>query len=157
VTGQECDLLCLDLPRAEAVRAALPDAAGSRVMALTAKALADPVRLRVAAALALGQELCVCDVAWIIGAPANLVSHHLRVLRRAGLVSSRRDGKLVMCQLTGHGAALLDVLSAGRRDEFPPAGHPSTERGPRQEGRTVPGRATAASGAQARPAVPGRG
>lgn len=59
VTRQGCDLLCLDLPRAEAVRAALPDVAGSRVMAFTAKALADPVRLRVATALALGQELCL--------------------------------------------------------------------------------------------------
>lgn len=156
MTGQECDLLCLDLPRAEAVRAALPDAAGSRAMALTAKALADPVRLRVATALALGQELCVCDVAWIIGAPANLVSHHLRVLRRAGLVSSRRDGKLVMCQLTGQGRALLDVLSAGARNEIPLAGHPSTERSPRQNGRTVPGRGTAVSDAQAPPAVPTR-
>lgn len=157
MTGQECDLLCLDLPRAEAVRAALPDAAGSRVLALTAKALADPVRLRVATALALGQELCVCDVAWIIGAPPNLVSHHLRVLRRAGLVSSRRNGKLVMCQLTGHGAALLDLLNAGSGNEFPLEGHPSTERGPRHDGRLRPGRATAASGAQTRPAVPGRG
>lgn len=156
VTGQECDLLCPDLPRAEAVRAALPDASGSRVMALTAKALADPVRLRVATALALGQELCVCDVAWIIGVPPNLVSHHLRALRRAGLVSSRREGKLVMCQLTGQGAALLDVLSAGSRNDIPLAGHPRTERGPRQDGRTVPGRAAAVSDAQTRPAVPSR-
>jgi DNA-binding transcriptional ArsR family regulator len=40
----------------------------------------------------------------------NLVSHHLRALRSAGLVSSRRDGKMVMYSLTPDGRALLSVL-----------------------------------------------
>ena len=110
VTDEACDLLCLDAPRAEAVRAALPQLHRSQAMADTAKALADPVRLRTASALAMGTELCVCDLAWVVGAAPNLVSHHLRVLRRAGLVTSRRLGKLVMCRLTAHGAALLEVL-----------------------------------------------
>ncbi|MDT0166638.1 helix-turn-helix transcriptional regulator [Cellulomonas sp. APG4] len=112
-----CDLLCLDVSRAEAVRAALPKAHRSQAMAITAKALADPVRLRTAMALALGAELCVCDLAWVVGAAPNLVSHHLRVLRRAGLVTSRRQGKLVMCRLTSLGAALLDALGVAAPDE----------------------------------------
>ena len=89
-------------------------------MADTAKALADPVRLRTASALALGTELCVCDLAWVVGAAPNLVSHHLRVLRRAGLVTSRRQGKLVMCRLTAHGEALLEVLGVTAPGQLSP-------------------------------------
>lgn len=73
--GDTCDLLCLDLPHAEAVRAQLDDS--SQVQA---KALAHPTRLRIAAALRLGGELCVCDLAWITELAPNLVSHHVRVL-----------------------------------------------------------------------------
>lgn len=107
-----CELLCLELPRAEAVRAALPDLRRARVVSLTAKALADPVRVRTAAALGLVTELCVCDLAWVVGVSPNLASHHVRVLRRAGLVASRRQGKLVLCWLTASGATLLEVLGA---------------------------------------------
>ena len=57
-------------------------------------------------------EVCVCDLAWILGRPDNLVSHHLRVLRGAGLVSGRRDGKMVLYALTGAGRALLDTILA---------------------------------------------
>ena len=123
MTAEGCDLLCLDVPHAEAVRSALPQVRRSQEMALTAKALADPVRLRTATALALGGELCVCDLAWIIGAAPNLVSHHLRALRRAGLVTSRRQGKLVMCRLTAQGVALLDVLGVAASAEARPVEH----------------------------------
>lgn len=120
MTAEGCDLLCLDVPRAEAVRGALPEVDRSQTMASTAKALADPVRLRLAAALALGTELCVCDLAWVVGAAPNLVSHHLRILRRAGLVTARRHGKLVMCRLTTHGSALLEVLGVAAGGDIPP-------------------------------------
>jgi DNA-binding transcriptional ArsR family regulator len=65
-----------------------------------------------AAAMALrdGGELCVCDLAWVLGRAENLVSHHVRALRQAGLTRSRRDGKMVLYTLTDTGAALLDVL-----------------------------------------------
>ena len=43
---------------------------------------------------------------------AMAFSHHLRSLRAAGLVTSRRDGKMVMCALTPAGASLLAALSA---------------------------------------------
>lgn len=58
-----------------------------------AAALADPTRLRLALALALGGELCVCDVAWISGHAENLASHHLRppvTLVASGAVSFGR-------------------------------------------------------------------
>ena len=105
-----CELLCLDLPLAERLRHAQPatvvltDAAGG------AKALGDPTRLAVAAALRAGGELCVCDLAWVCERSDKLISHHARALRAAGLVASRRDGKMVLYALTAAGRTLLDAV-----------------------------------------------
>jgi DNA-binding transcriptional ArsR family regulator len=112
--SDRCDVLCLDLPLAERIRAGLPSLAEAERAAGRAKALADPTRLLIAAALAA--ELCVCDLAWIVGRSQNLVSHHVRALRTAGLAESRRDGKLVMYQLTDAGR---DLLAATTRAAVP--------------------------------------
>ncbi|WP_107080220.1 metalloregulator ArsR/SmtB family transcription factor [Streptomyces sp. NBRC 109706] len=63
-----------------------------------------------AKALAKGGELCVCDLAWVVGQAQNLVSHHLRQLRTAGLAVSRREGRLVIYALTARGYALVSTL-----------------------------------------------
>ena len=70
----------------------------------------DPTRLLLAAALLEGGELCGCDLAWISSRAQNLVSHHLRLLRSHRLVTSRRDGKLVMYSLTEEGEILLTAV-----------------------------------------------
>ena len=106
-----CDLLCLDLPVAEAIRArTLARTRELRDAADRARGLADPTRLSLAAALAEAEELCVCDLAWIAGRSQNLVSHHLRALRSHGLVESRRAGKMVMYSLAPAGQALLAAV-----------------------------------------------
>jgi DNA-binding transcriptional ArsR family regulator len=107
VPDDRCDLLCLDIPRAEDIRQHLNQAAIADVAA-RAKALGDPTRVTIAAALREGGELCVCDLAWITGRPGNLVGHHLRTLRAAGLASSRREHKIVFYALTPLGTRLLD-------------------------------------------------
>lgn len=104
-----CDLLCLDLPRAEALRSSRVSLQQAQRGANAARALADPTRLMLAAALSEGGELCVCDLSWIAERPENLVSHHLRVLRSAELARSRRDGKMVMYSLTDRGRSLLEA------------------------------------------------
>jgi DNA-binding transcriptional ArsR family regulator len=106
-----CDLLCLDLPRAEEIRTRL-DPAAAAAAAGRAKALGDPTRLLIALALRDGDELCVCDLAWIAGRAENLVGHHLRTLRGAGLARSRRDGKIVFYALTDSGRALVNAVVA---------------------------------------------
>jgi ArsR family transcriptional regulator len=53
------------------------------------KALAEPMRWRILDALAR-EELCVCHLVEELGAPQPLVSHHLRVLKDAGLVDTER-------------------------------------------------------------------
>src|SRR4051812_29954587 len=112
MAGDRCDVLCLDLPKAERLRAARLDDDAARASAERARGLADPTRLTIAAALAAADELCVCDLAWVTGRAENLVSHHVRVLRGAGLVSSRRKGKMVLYQLTELGSALLASVLA---------------------------------------------
>ena len=51
--------------------------------------------------------MCVCDLSWIVERAQNLVSHHLRSLRAAGLADYRRDQKLALYSLTETGHALL--------------------------------------------------
>ena len=113
VPNDTCDLLCLDLPRAEALRHERLDPSAARSAAERAGALADPTRLTLAAALRYGEELCVCDLAWISERAQNLVSHHMRALRQTGVVESRRDGKMVMYSLTAAGRSQLEVVLAG--------------------------------------------
>ena len=108
-----CELLCLDLPRAETLRRARLAGEDAERLATAAKALADPTRLTIAAALRDGGELCVCDLSWVAERAENLVSHHVRALRAAGLVRSRRDGKMVLYELTERGLALVDVVLDG--------------------------------------------
>ncbi|MGB3684160.1 MAG: metalloregulator ArsR/SmtB family transcription factor [Rubrobacteraceae bacterium] len=110
MTDDRCDLLCLDAPRAETIREKLLEEDVARGASERAKALSDQTRLTLAAAFREGEELCVCDLAWISGRSQGLVSHHLRVLRSHGLVRSRRDGKLVMYSLTGQGDSLLAAV-----------------------------------------------
>lgn len=109
-SSEDCDLLCLDLPYAEQIRRSLPTLDVLTEAAGLGRALADPTRLAIATALAAGDELCVCDVAWVVRQAQNLTSHHLRQLRSAGLVTSRRDGKLVLYRLTGAGRALIGAV-----------------------------------------------
>ena len=108
--SDSCDLLCLDLPKAERVRGQLLAVEELEQLAAGAKALGDPTRLAIALALQAGEVACVCDLAWIVGRNERLVSHHVRLLKSAGLARSERNGKMVMYELTERGAALLDAV-----------------------------------------------
>ena len=109
---ERCDLLCLDLEKAEALRSAAISEPESRRLSELAKAVSDPTRLALALAIRDGGELCVCDLSWIVGRSEKLVSHHLGLMRRSGMAASRREGKMVLYELTEHGRALLGALTA---------------------------------------------
>jgi DNA-binding transcriptional ArsR family regulator len=117
-----CDLLCLDLDRAEELRARRlpPERAG--IMARRMQAMGDPTRLGIVDALQSGGELCVCDLAWITGNAQNLVSHHLRALRAEGLAESRREGKVVFYSLTNAGSYLYAQASVVLAADVAPVG-----------------------------------
>lgn len=107
MTEDRCELLCLDLRVAERLRKKRLTPAVADVAAGKARALSDPTRLMLAAALLEATELCVCDLAWIVERSQTLVSHHVRALRTQGIVRSRREGKMVMYALTEEGRTLL--------------------------------------------------
>ena len=106
-----CELLCLDLPKAEALRRGRPSLEFLEATAACAKALSDPTRLLIALVLAATDEACVCDLAWTVERSDKLVSHHVRSLKAAGLVRSRREGKMVMYALTEAGSELLAAFA----------------------------------------------
>ena len=115
MTDDRCELLCLDLRVAERLRKKRLAPEAADVASGKARALSDPTRLMLAAALLEANELCVCDLAWIAERSQTLVSHHVRALRTHGIVRSRREGKMVMYSLTEEGHSLLaSVLPATR-------------------------------------------
>lgn len=64
------------------------------VLATRLKAIAEPTRLRLLSMIAAGPggEMCVCDLTEPVGLSQPTVSHHLKVLREAGIVDSERQG-----------------------------------------------------------------
>jgi ArsR family transcriptional regulator, arsenate/arsenite/antimonite-responsive transcriptional repressor len=92
--------------------AAAPMAAEEALeVALRLKALADPVRVRLMSLLLAADEVCTCDLAPAVGLTEATVSHHLSVLKRAGLISDgerrgmnvyyrvRRDALSALCRV----------------------------------------------------------
>ncbi|MDE3025339.1 MAG: helix-turn-helix transcriptional regulator [Acidobacteriota bacterium] len=68
------------------------DPAEADLLAARFKALADPARVSILNRLASADEVCVCDFVGALGIAQPTVSHHLKVLRDAGLVESSRRG-----------------------------------------------------------------
>jgi|SRR5688572_14830622 len=64
------------------------------------KALADETRLKIAYALTIESEMCVCDIAAVIGSSTATASHHLRYLRERSLAKSERKGKQIYYSLS---------------------------------------------------------
>ena len=86
---------CGDPVAVAEVRTALIDPTEAARLADLFKLLGDPTRARILDALRLAGELCVSDLAEAVGAPESTVSHALRLLRTAGVVRNRREGRLV--------------------------------------------------------------
>lgn len=87
-----CQTTCFD---EEVVRRVQPKIEEMNSVELIFKALSDATRLKIIYSLTLEKELCVCDVANILGTTTATASHHLRYLRNMGLAQYRKEGKLV--------------------------------------------------------------
>jgi len=90
----------------EKVRQIQAELEGVNDMALILKALADDTRVKIAYALSK-TEMCVCDVAKLIGASSNVASYHLRTLNHLGLARYRKEGKMVYYSLSDEHIANL--------------------------------------------------
>ncbi len=102
-----CQVTCVDAGRVRRARASMPPEGAIGDLAETFRVLADPGRIRLLQALAV-TELCVCDLATLLGASSSAVSHQLRLLRAARLVRYRKEGKMTYYALDDdHIRALL--------------------------------------------------
>ncbi len=89
-----CDASHLDAGSSAARRAQMMSPRTVQVLAETFRVLGDPTRVRMLDALSTG-ELCVCDIATIVGISESAASHQLRLLRGMRLVRPRRSGRQV--------------------------------------------------------------
>ncbi|MCC7355086.1 MAG: winged helix-turn-helix transcriptional regulator [Anaerolineae bacterium] len=92
--ADHCDVVLVDEARVRAAEANLVDGLTATHMAETFQALSDPTRVRIISTLAQ-QELCVCDLAAVLGMSQSAISHQLRLLRVMGLVRHRKEGRMV--------------------------------------------------------------
>jgi ArsR family transcriptional regulator, arsenate/arsenite/antimonite-responsive transcriptional repressor len=85
------------------------------------RAMAEPLRWRILELLA-SEELCVCHLVELLDAPQSLVSHHLRALRKAGLVESEKFSYWTYYRLRPPALAELGRHLAALAESTPPAG-----------------------------------
>jgi ArsR family transcriptional regulator len=76
------------------------------------KALADPNRLRITLLLRR-RELCVCELMSVLRMEQSRVSHHMRVLREAGIAEDVREGRWIIYRIPAEARALVEDLFAG--------------------------------------------
>ncbi|MDN5294268.1 MAG: ArsR family transcriptional regulator, lead/cadmium/zinc/bismuth-responsive transcriptional [Eubacteriales bacterium] len=93
-----CEIECIHSNRVAQVRAAKLSEEEVENLAALFKAMGDPTRLQIIDVLSHG-ELCVCDIAALLGKTVSAVSHQLRYLRTMKLVRYRREGKIVYYSL----------------------------------------------------------
>jgi len=101
VPVEPCDPRHLDPQKVASVRTALLQDEAVRALAETFKLLGDATRVRILDALSRA-ELCVCDIARLLGLTESAVSHQLRLLRGMRLVRPRRAGRMVFYALDDH-------------------------------------------------------
>ncbi|WP_102707275.1 ArsR/SmtB family transcription factor [Terribacillus saccharophilus] len=93
-----CQVTCIHEDKVNRVKEHMADR-NTNGVAIILKAVADETRLQILCALTIEEELCVCDVANIIDCSVATTSHHLRNLKKAGIASTRKQGKTVYYRL----------------------------------------------------------
>lgn len=93
-----CDVNCIHEEAVAEVRGVMINTDVVNSLAELFKALGDPTRVKILFAV-MNRELCVCDIAAVIGSSESAVSHQLRILRSLKLIKFRRDGKILYYSL----------------------------------------------------------
>ncbi len=97
-----CDFMHAHVGLVERVRTTLPDEETLYDLAELFKVFGDSTRIKLLSVMMEG-EMCVCDLAQMLGLSQSAVSHQLRILKAAELVKFRREGKAVFYSLAdGH-------------------------------------------------------
>ena len=111
-----CEIYCFNEEKVQRLRPLVHSPELSRAAQLF-KVLADDTRMRIAYALSVEDELCVCDAANIAGTTMAAASHHLRLLHQLGLAKFRKEGKLVFYSLKEEQVKRLIQLALSHTQE----------------------------------------
>jgi len=112
-----CEITCVDNEKTTRVQQQLEKDKNITEVTKLFKALSDETRMKIAYALTLEEELCVCDVANIVGATTATASHHLRHLKSLGLAKYRKEGKLVYYSLDDDHVKQLIHIAVTHQEE----------------------------------------
>ena len=108
--SDSCAERCVDPEKVAVVSESLLEVDEAVDLAEMFRLLGDPTRVRILFALLEAGELCVCDIAAVVGTSETKVSQAMRLLRGAGVVRNRRDGRNVFYRLDdAHVRLLLDL------------------------------------------------
>jgi ArsR family transcriptional regulator len=99
LTLERCEVDCLHPEHVAPLLGRVIDYSAADEVASTFAVLADPTRTRILHALSLADELCVCDLALLLGISQSALSHQLRLLRDRRVVARRKAGRIVYYRL----------------------------------------------------------
>lgn len=113
LTPDRCDVECLHPEHVRPLLGRVVSGPDAQALAGIFELLADITRARLLHALSLAEELCVCDLAALLGRSESALSHQLRHLRDRGIVERRKVGRVVYYRLAD--AHIRHVLADGLR------------------------------------------
>lgn len=101
VQDDQCEIRCVHPEAVSTALQAIPSEDCVEGAVLLLKAVSDATRLKILSALS-ATELCVCDLAQVVGISESNTSHQLRLLRTAKLVRYRKEGRVAYYSLADH-------------------------------------------------------
>ncbi|TKC15066.1 ArsR/SmtB family transcription factor [Robertmurraya kyonggiensis] len=111
-----CEIYCYDEEKVNRIQGNLQTVDISSVAQML-KAIADENRAKITYALCQDDELCVCDIANIIGVTVANASHHLRTLHKQGIVKFRKEGKLAFYSLDDEHIRQIMMIALAHKKE----------------------------------------
>ena len=112
-----CEVNIIHQDKVDEVKKIMPEDGLIYDLAELFKVFADSTRMKIIYAL-MGDELCVCDIAAIVGTTQSAISHQLRILKQSKLVKYRKEGKVVYYSLDDE--HISEIVKKGREhiEEF---------------------------------------
>lgn len=119
LTPERCEIECLQPEHVAPLIGQVMDPVAADDLAETFALFADATRARILHALSLADELCVCDLALLIGISQSALSHQLRLLRGRLVVSRRRAGRIMYYRLADDHVRHVLADALRHADEVP--------------------------------------
>lgn len=108
-----CNVPCFRTDVVARLRKSMPGPSELEAASRRFATLSDPARVRIILALSDEEELCVCDVAHVLGTSISTASHHLRKLRDLGILQFRNDGKMAYYSIRDR--SIAGLVTSGLR------------------------------------------